>query len=89
MCAAGLLVQPCASDAAAAAQVVSNKMMKSVTVAVTRLFRHTRLGKTMRETKKYMVRKSSSLATAEAPTLSALRLRRRHMTRRTRAGLVT
>jgi hypothetical protein len=37
-------------------QVVSNKMMKSVTVAVTRLFRHTRLGKTVRETKKYMVR---------------------------------
>ena len=37
-------------------QVVSNKMMKSVTVAVTRLFRHTRLGKTIRETKKYMVR---------------------------------
>ena len=39
-------------------QVVSNKMMKSVTVAVTRLFRHTRLGKTIRETKKYMVRSS-------------------------------
>jgi ribosomal protein S17 len=31
-------------------------MMKSVTVAVTRMFRHARLDKTVRETKKYMVR---------------------------------
>jgi ribosomal protein S17 len=31
-------------------------MMKSVTVAVTRMFRHARLDKTVRETKKYMAR---------------------------------
>jgi ribosomal protein S17 len=40
-------------------------MMKSVTVAVTRLFRHTRLGKTLRETKKYMVRSYASLRCLE------------------------
>jgi ribosomal protein S17 len=35
-------------------------MMKSVTVAVTRMFRHARLDKTVRETKKYMVRVPSA-----------------------------
>jgi ribosomal protein S17 len=51
-----LLSPPRVALTAKHAQVVSSKMMKSVTVAVTRLFRHTRLGKTLRETKKYMVR---------------------------------
>jgi len=36
--------------------VVSTKMMKSITVAVTRTFLHPVVGKTVRETKKYMVR---------------------------------
>ena len=60
-------------------QVVSNKMMKSVTVAVTRMFRHARLDKTVRETKKYMARAQPRVALsggAAAPsrfaTLSAL-----------------
>lgn len=54
-------------------QVVSNKMMKSVTVAVTRLFRHTRLGKTIRETKKYMVRRRRCEPKPERGTLSSSR----------------
>ena len=54
-------------------------MMKSVTVAVTRMFRHARLDKTVRETKKYMARAQPRVALsggAAAPsrfaTLSAL-----------------
>ena len=39
-------------------------MMKSVTVAVTRMFRHARLDKTVRETKKYMVRRENNTADA-------------------------
>ena len=45
-------------------------MMKSVTVAVTRLFRHTRVGKTVRETKKYMVRHGRNCGVAKHGTLS-------------------
>ena len=53
-------------------------MMKSVTVAVTRLFRHTRVGKTVRETKKYMVRhgRDGGVAKAQNPKHG----RRRHTT---------
>ena len=65
-------------------QVVSNKMMKSITVAVTRMFRHARLDKTVRETKKYMVRAQLRFAGGGGPaapsrfaTLSALAARRR------------
>jgi hypothetical protein len=36
-------------------------MMKSVTVAVTRMFRHARLDKTVRETKQYMARRAPPL----------------------------
>jgi len=41
-------------------QVVSSKMMKSATVAVTRMFRHPRLDATVKKTKKYMVRRLTS-----------------------------
>ena len=37
--------------------VVSNKMMKSVTVMVERLYKHPRWGKYVRGRKKYMVRR--------------------------------
>jgi len=40
--------------------------MKSVTVAVTRVFRHPRLEKTVRETKKYMARVQGRAAPRDA-----------------------
>ena len=65
-------------------QVVSNKMMKSVTVAVTRMFRHARLDKTVRETKKYMARAQPRVAWGGDPaapscfaTLNVLAVHRR------------
>ena len=43
-------------------EVVSNKMQKTVTVVVTRLFRHPRLGKVVKRAKKYFVHDEKGLA---------------------------
>jgi hypothetical protein len=40
--------------------VVSNKMMKSVTVMVERTYKHPKYGKYVRGRKKYMVRRAAS-----------------------------
>jgi ribosomal protein S17 len=50
-------------------------MMKSVTVAVTRMFRHARLDKTVRETKQYMARRAPPLPLLHG-ALGVLRLLR-------------
>ena len=51
--------------------VVSNKMMKSVTVMVERLYKHPRWGKYVRGRKKYMVRR---VTRAKRVPLAALTL---------------
>ena len=51
----------------AAEGVVSNKMMKSVTVMVERLYKHPRWGKYVRGRKKYMVRRVTRASASPSP----------------------
>ena len=55
----------CRLTRAPLAQVVSNKMMKTVSVAVQRIFRDNHLQRTVRETKKYLVRLLQSRTCAD------------------------
>ena len=48
--------------------VVSNKMMKSVTVMVERIYKHPRWGKYVKDRKKYMVRRTDQ---ARVPSADA------------------
>jgi small subunit ribosomal protein S17 len=50
--------------------VVSNKMMKSVTVMVERIYKHAKFGKYVKGRKKYMVRDTESNRSVLDPGIS-------------------